>query len=133
MIIGLALAASTAAPGCDPGSRDPAAALVDRADAVESAPAAAPSQASELRVPIVADGRGFSPNQVNVPRGTHTTLLFKRTTNETCATAVVFPALRIERELPLGQEVAVEVPTGERRTLVFQCGMGMYRSRLVVQ
>jgi plastocyanin domain-containing protein len=82
---------------------------------------------------VKADGQGFTPDRIEVARDAQVVLVFKRTTNETCATAVVFPALRIERELPLNQEVEVALPTGESRTLVFQCGMGMYRSQIVVR
>jgi len=55
-----------------------------------------------------------------------------RTTDATCATTVVFPEERIERELPLGTPVRVE-PAAERERLVtFRCGMGMDRGAVVV-
>ena len=39
----------------------------------------------------------------------------------------------IKEPLPLGKSVAINVPTDNERTLTFQCGMGMYKSKVVVQ
>ena len=49
-----------------------------------------------------------------------------------CAKKVVFPEIKVEKDLPLNQAVAIKVPTGEARTLTFQCGMGMYKSAVVI-
>jgi len=84
-------------------------------------------------VSVVVNENGFAPNQVELKRGVKATLQFKRTTDQTCATAVAFPELGITKDLPLNQLVAIEVPTDEAKTLTFQCGMGMYKSKLVVQ
>jgi plastocyanin domain-containing protein len=46
---------------------------------------------------------------------------------------VVFPDLKLEKPLPLNTPVSIEVPTGQARTLTFQCGMGMYKSAVVIQ
>jgi plastocyanin domain-containing protein len=57
---------------------------------------------------------------------------FVRTTDQTCATEVVFPDLGINQKLPLNQPVKVDVPTDAAKTLTFQCGMGMYKGSVVV-
>lgn len=89
--------------------------------------------ANNRRVEIVANGDGFQPSSVTVKKGELTTLVFTRTTNDTCATAVVFPELGIKRDLPLKQPVSIDVPVDQARTLAFQCGMGMYKSKVVIQ
>jgi len=85
------------------------------------------------RVEIAANGDGFQPSSVKVKKGELTTLVFTRTTNDTCATAVVFPELGVKKDLPLNQPVAIDVPVDKARTLAFQCGMGMYKSKVVIE
>lgn len=84
------------------------------------------------KVLITADGRGFHPSSIEITKGQRTTLEFRRTTDETCATSVVFPELKIEKALPLNQTVTIEVPADTSSTLTFQCGMGMYHGKVVV-
>ncbi len=96
-------------------------------------PAPEGSVAASGKVAIVADGDGFHPSSISVKKGAPLTLEFKRTSDQTCATAVVFPDLKIEKNLPLNEVVAIEVPTDAARTLTFQCGMGMYQSKILVQ
>lgn len=84
-----------------------------------------------LRVEAGEDG--FSPATVAIAKGQKLTLDFVRTSQNTCATEVVFPELNLEKKLPLAEVVPIEIPTGEARTLAFQCGMGMYKSKVVVQ
>jgi plastocyanin domain-containing protein len=82
---------------------------------------------------VVVDGKGFTPSEVKVDKGKPASLVFVRTTDSTCAKQVVFPELKLEKELPLNTPVKVDVPTTEARTLTFQCGMAMYKSSVLVQ
>jgi len=82
---------------------------------------------------VTADGKGFTPNAIELKKGEPATLIFTRTTDETCARDIVFPELDINQPLPLNQPVTLEIPTGEARKLTFQCGMGMYKSSVVIQ
>ncbi len=82
---------------------------------------------------IVADGRGFTPSQVTLKKGSSGTLRFERKSDDTCATEVLFPDLNIKRPLPLNQVVEISVPTTESKTYAFTCGMGMFKSSIVVQ
>jgi hypothetical protein len=74
---------------------------------------------------------GFQPSRVDA--GTGRALVFRRTTDKTCATSVVFPALGIEKPLPLNTDVAVDLPPGTTGELAFQCGMGMDRGKVIVR
>lgn len=85
------------------------------------------------RVDIDVGEHGFTPSEVDVAKGERCTLVFTRTSNSTCAFEVVFPELKVTKDLPLERPVPIEVPTDEARTITFQCGMGMYKSKVVVQ
>ena len=84
-------------------------------------------------IAVTADERGFTPAAVETTHGSKLTLRFTRTTDATCADKVVFPEAGIEQALPLKQPVDVIVPTDKARSLAFQCGMGMFKSAVVIR
>ena len=84
-------------------------------------------------IAVTADERGFTPAAVETQLGSKLTLRFTRTTDATCADKVVFPEAGISKDLPLKQAVDVVVPTDKARTLGFQCGMGMFKSAVLVR
>ena len=84
-------------------------------------------------VKVEVTDRGFSPSSVTLAPGIPTELEFLRTTDETCASSVVFPDLGVSEPLALNQPVRVKVPASERRTLSFQCGIGDHRSAVIIQ
>jgi plastocyanin domain-containing protein len=105
-----------------------------KSDASEMSSAVPPPAPGELRV--MASEHGFSPGSLSIPKGaagSMATVTFVRTTDQTCATEVVFPDLDVKKPLPLNQVVAVQVPADAPRTLGFQCGMGMYKGTLLVK
>jgi plastocyanin domain-containing protein len=83
-------------------------------------------------VAITASESGFKPSSVTLEKGGPGKLVFTRTTDETCATEVVFPELNVKKELPKDKPVVVEIPTDKAQTITFQCGMGMYKSAVVI-
>jgi hypothetical protein len=83
-------------------------------------------------VQVTANENGFEPSSVTFKKGSRASLVFVRTTDETCATEVVFPELNIKKDLPKGKPVSIDVPTDKDRKLIFQCGMGMYKSAVVI-
>lgn len=84
------------------------------------------------QIDITANDKGFQPSSVTVKKGARATLVFTRTTDDTCATEVVFPELSLKKDLPKDQPVAIPVPSDKEQTLTFQCGMGMYKSSVVI-
>ena len=85
-----------------------------------------------MSVNVEANEKGFSPSSFELKQGAPATLIFRRTSDATCATQVVFPELKITKELPLNVPVPITVPTGDARTLVFQCGMGMFKGKIII-
>jgi plastocyanin domain-containing protein len=98
-----------------------------------AAPPAATMAPATSKVRVVADDKGYTPSSINVQRGQPVTLEFVRTSDDTCAKEVTFPALGINKPLPLNSPVDVPVPTDTSRTYAFACGMGMFKGQLVVQ
>jgi len=100
--------------------------------AAASPPAAAPA-APEQTARIMVTKEGFSPATVRLKAGTPAKLTFFRTSNETCATEVVFPSLKIKRPLPLNEPVVVQLPPAKSGEIAFTCGMAMLKGAIVVE
>ena len=98
-----------------------------------SSSASSPNAAAARVVAVTADAKGFTPSSASFNKGDRAQLVFTRTTDETCAKEVVFPELNVNKTLPLNTPVTVDVPTADARTLTFQCGMGMWKSKVLVQ
>jgi len=81
---------------------------------------------------VAVTDNGFEPALVRVPHGEPVTLVFTRKTDQTCATDVVFPALKRHYDLPLHRAVRVTLPANAGDTLRFECGMGMLTGAVVV-
>jgi len=91
-----------------------------------------PPAASDGSVAVTASDEGFKPSAVTFKKGAPATLVFTRTTDQTCATEVVFTELNIKKELPKNTPVSITIPTDKEQKLTFQCGMGMYKSSVVI-
>jgi plastocyanin domain-containing protein len=122
-LIPLAAFAISIASGCSKSGE-----AQSKAEPVIPPPAAGVQQAK-----IKVDNKGFSPSEVKLEKGKPAELVFVRTSDQTCAKEVVFPELKIEKDLPLNTPVKIVIPTSEGRTLTFQCGMAMYKSSVVIQ
>ena len=100
-------------------------------DAADAQPTTTVAQTCKVAVNV--DSKGFSPSAVTFEQGKPATLVFTRTSDDTCAKAVKFPDLNVTKELPLNTPVSLDVPTDSARTLKFTCGMGMFESTVVVK
>ena len=92
-------------------------------------------QMSDARqdVSVTVTEAGFEPQRVTVQVGMPVRITFTRTSDKTCATKVVFPSLKIERDLPLNRPAAVEFTPAKSGDIEFVCGMNMLRGTVVVQ
>jgi cobalt-zinc-cadmium efflux system membrane fusion protein len=82
---------------------------------------------------ITVSERGFEPSSLTVAEGRPARITFVRTTENTCATEVVFPSLGITRMLPLNQPIDVEFTPQKGQTLAFTCGMKMFAGSIVAK
>ena len=85
----------------------------------------------EARVTVT--DASFNPQRLTLRAGVPARITFVRTSDKTCATAVVFESLNIRRELPLNQPVTIEFTPGKAGEIAFACGMNMLHGTVVVQ
>jgi plastocyanin domain-containing protein len=77
------------------------------------------------RIDITAGPEGYSPATVDAKAGESLVLRFTRTTKSECLAQVVFPELKITKDLPLNTPVEVAVKAEKPGKIPFQCGMAM--------
>jgi plastocyanin len=124
----LALAVALAAPGLA-GCGGPG------GDQAQSPPPGGPTPTDETAtgvVEVTVDGAGFHPDRIPAKAGTPITLAITRTTDETCGTEIVVPALGVEKKLPLNERVELTVTPTEKGEIAFACGMDMLKGTIVV-
>ncbi len=103
---------------------------------VPAAPAGHGQHQAEIpadAIKITVSKDGFSPARLEVKAGQPLKLAFYRADAENCASNVVFPKLKVEAKLPVGQTTLVEITPQEKGELVFACGMNMFKGVMVVQ
>jgi plastocyanin domain-containing protein len=97
-------------------------------------PGAVPARIeAEVQVAEIAVGAsGFRPEAVALRAGVPARLVFRRTTDDTCATEVQAPGVP-PTPLPLHEPVAIAFTPREGGTLRFACGMDMMEGTLLIQ
>jgi len=121
----LALAAATAS--CSkPSDAQPAASSSAKAANV-GAPAA-----DGRRVDITVGPEGYVPATIQAKAGESLVLRFTRTTKSECLSEVVFPDLKIKKELPMNTTVEIPVKADKPGKIAFQCGMAMVHGHIDV-
>jgi Cu(I)/Ag(I) efflux system membrane fusion protein len=78
---------------------------------------------------------GFVPSEVKVKKGEPATLVFTRTTERTCITAIDIPDEGVKKvELPLNKPVAVTITPKKAGVEAFHCSaMAMGNGKIVVE
>ncbi|MEP7027560.1 MAG: cupredoxin domain-containing protein [Candidatus Eisenbacteria bacterium] len=97
----------------------------------ESPAPVAASGAQEVSLTVT--DAGFEPAQITVAKDRPITLSITRKTDQTCAREIVFKDLDLKRDLPLNEEVRIDLPARPSGTLNYACGMDMIKGSLVVQ
>jgi hypothetical protein len=96
----------------------------------QAAHAPVPAEPGVVRIQVTE--KGFTPSTITLSPGVPTELEFLRTTEETCASSVVFPELGLSEPLALNEPVRLKVPAMGPRTLSLQCGVGDHRSAVII-
>jgi plastocyanin domain-containing protein len=76
---------------------------------------------------------GYTPDIIIVDHGKPVRLNFLRTESASCSEMVVFPDFKKSSKLPEGETVAIELMPDKPGEYEFQCQMGMFRGKLVVE
>jgi plastocyanin domain-containing protein len=83
-------------------------------------------------IEVVVQG-GYKPDRIVLAEGEHVQLTFIRKEASGCTREVVFPALGIRKELPVGVPVVIHLPVLKAGEYEFKCGMNMIRGKIVVR
>ena len=84
-------------------------------------------------VQVTVDSSGFVPSEIHVKKGENIRLVFTRTVDHTCATAVVIRYLGLVRELPKDEPVAVALKAEESGTIRYACPKDSIGGTVVVE
>ena len=90
------------------------------------------AEAHTRTIKIRVDKNGFSPASIEVETGHKLNLVFNRAADKNCGSVVVFPALKIRKNLPVKKDVIVSFTPSKTGQVTFTCGMGMYKGAIVV-
>lgn len=96
---------------------------------------AAPPAGSVKEVQIKVTSKGFEPQVVKAKKGQPISLVFTRTTEETCITAIDMPAEDVKSfELPLNKAVTLTITPKNAGVEKFHCSaMAMGDGKLIVE
>ena len=83
------------------------------------------SASSAQVVDVKVDESGYTPSEIKVNAGSTVELRLTRTTDETCATEIVVPSLKINKKLPLNQPVSVTLKDLKAGEIKFGCHMDL--------
>ena len=88
--------------------------------------------ASNQPIRVEVSSTGYTPKTIGVKKGESVSLEFHRADGDNCGEKLVFPSLNLERDLPVGEKVLVEITPDKSGELKFTCGMDMFRGKLIV-
>ncbi len=83
-------------------------------------------------VRMTQDGYGYHPQTLTVENGRPVRLIITSTNPYSCASSIIIPKMRVQKNLKAGENVIEFTPT-EVGTIPFSCSMGMYTGVIIVQ
>ena len=87
---------------------------------------------AEGMIGILVDG-GYKPEQISIPYGKTTKLIFHRKDSSSCLEEVVIADFKVRKFLPLNEKTEIEINPTKKGEFDFSCGMGMFRGKLIVK
>lgn len=91
------------------------------------------AKAEAQNIPVKVTENGFEPSSINVKPGSRVTLKVTRTTDTTCATSIQIKEKKIKKELPLNQEVSIDLGTLKKGKITYACGMDMISGHIIAE
>lgn len=82
-------------------------------------------------IEILVDG-GYKPEQISIPYGKTTKLIFHRKDSSSCLEEVVIANFKVRKFLPLNEKTEIEINPTKKGEFDFSCGMGMFHGKLIV-
>lgn len=87
---------------------------------------------NKQQVRVTVSG-GYTPNTVVLQRGVPAQIVFDRQDPSGCFSQVVFPDFGISRELPMGQQHAIDIDTSQPGEYPYACGMNMFHGKVIIK
>ncbi|MGZ3692004.1 MAG: cupredoxin domain-containing protein [Pseudobdellovibrio sp.] len=84
-----------------------------------------------LNIELTVTEKGFEPDKIDVTPDQPVQLNVTRKTDDTCATAIQIPSMKIKKELPLNKTVAIKLGKLKKGEIRFGCGMKMMDSGMI--
>ncbi len=88
-------------------------------------------QVSGSSVTIKVDA-GYSPSSIMVKKNNPVTLKITRTDPSDCLADIIIPEFKIKKNLPLDQEVTIDLIPNQAGEFPFHCGMNMFHGKIIV-
>jgi len=124
---------STQAPANASMGKMPGMNMTDASSSTRNPVASAASANPNLQTArVLVSDKGYEPPSLSLKKGVAAQITFLRTSSTTCGTEVLFPALKIDKKLPLNQPVVVSLTPQKSGEILFQCGMNMLHGKVVV-
>lgn len=76
---------------------------------------------------------GYSPSSIMVKKNNQVTLKITRTDPSDCLADIIIPEFNINKNLPLNQEVTIDLSPSQAGEFPFHCGMNMFHGKIIVR